>query len=438
MSFEIVVKHPAVFVDHGTVEVRLRCPRCGAENLTRVPNRRWNMFQCPSCRFVKSQYLHACSATIDSVTGRVGQATVEPYQFDWDEFGLWAKCLGEGKERRIPVCLQIVQRGLKRRSMRLRYTACREDDGRIIATDEAVWEPCICPVPACPHNRLIWWLPPTDIWELNTLQCEVMLSLDDACVFQRRLVVDIAPPVVKEPDACDESSSSEPVDVPAITDDRSEAEVVNRFHRLYYYGSPGESQVWTRTFWMNVPCMQCPLDLWVYQEILAEVRPDLVVETGTLFGGNALFLAQMLDRLGNGRVVTIDPWTIPRPVHPRIQYVAGSSTDVALVRRLLEDRPGEKCLVILDSNHDKDHVSAEIKLFAPYVSLGSYLIVTDSNINGHPVFVKFGPGPYEAIADFLHENDEFVVDREREKFKLTFNPGGYLKRVQVTSQKGRI
>lgn len=71
-----------------------------------------------------------------------------------------------------------------------------------------------------------------------------------------------------------------------------------------------------------------------------------------------------------------------------------------------------------------------MRLFAPYVSKGSYLIVTDSNINGHPVFSDFGPGPFEAVQEFLEECDEFEVDPAREKHKLTFNPSGYLKRVK--------
>jgi cephalosporin hydroxylase len=209
-----------------------------------------------------------------------------------------------------------------------------------------------------------------------------------------------------------------------------EKAIVDAFHRLYYDGPEGQGRVHHRTTWMGVPCLKCPMDLWAYQEILAEVRPDLVVETGTHLGGSALFLAHMLDLLGAGEVVTIDVLGRPgRPVHPRIRYVTGSSADGALVDGLLRARPPEKRLVILDSDHSKAHVGRELALFAPFVSVGSYLIVEDSNVNGHPVLPDFGPGPSEAVEEFLATRGEFVADVSREKFLMTFNPGGYLKRI---------
>jgi len=85
-------------------------------------------------------------------------------------------------------------------------------------------------------------------------------------------------------------------------------------------------------------------------------------------------------------------------------------------------------LVILDSDHSKAHVLQEMELYAPMISVGSYLIVEDTNLHGHPVLPEFGPGPMEAVAEFLPKNPDFIVDRSREKFFMTFNPGGYLKR----------
>lgn len=210
-----------------------------------------------------------------------------------------------------------------------------------------------------------------------------------------------------------------------------EKSVVDAFHRLYFDGPAGEGRVHHRTTWMGVPCLKCPMDLWAYQEILADVRPDLVVETGTHMGGSALFLTHMLDLLGKGELVTIDILErSSRPAHPRIRYVTGSSSDAALVESVFAGRPRlETRLVILDSDHSKEHVARELALFAPRVSVGSYLIVEDSNVNGHPVLPDFGPGPSEAVAEFLAANKSFVADASREKFLMTFNPGGYLLRV---------
>ena len=214
----------------------------------------------------------------------------------------------------------------------------------------------------------------------------------------------------------------------------SERTIVDAFHRLYYDGPEGEGRVHHRTRWMGVPCLKCPTDLMAYQEILFETRPALVVETGTHEGGSALFLAHMLDLLGRGDVVTIDVLERPgRPAHPRIRYVTGSSSDAELVGGLFRGDPNatdESRLVILDSDHSLTHVRRELALFAPHVPVGSYVVVEDSNVNGNPVLPDFGPGPREAIEEFLAGHPEFEADSSREKFLMTFNPGGYLKRIR--------
>jgi cephalosporin hydroxylase len=211
-----------------------------------------------------------------------------------------------------------------------------------------------------------------------------------------------------------------------------ERAIVEAFHRLYYDGPDGAGRVHHRTRWMGVPCLKTPLDLWIYLEILFEVRPDLVVETGTHMGGSALFLAHMLDLVGRGEIVSIDVLDAAgRPEHPRIRYLRGSSADASLVRGVFGARPeGERTLVILDADHSRDHVRRELELFAPFVSKESYLIVEDSNVNGHPVLPQHGPGPAEAIEAFLPAHPEYARDASREKFLLTYNPGGFLKRVR--------
>ena len=87
-------------------------------------------------------------------------------------------------------------------------------------------------------------------------------------------------------------------------------------------------------------------------------------------------------------------------------------------------------MVILDSDHNRDHVLKEMELYSPLVTRGSYLVVEDTNINGNPVLADFGPGPAEAVREFLQHHNEFEVDRNMEKFYMTFSPGGYLRRVR--------
>jgi cephalosporin hydroxylase len=214
--------------------------------------------------------------------------------------------------------------------------------------------------------------------------------------------------------------------------ERDVQETIDAFHDLYYNGRPGEGYIFQRTSWMGVPCLKCPLDLWIYQEIIHEIRPDLIIETGTNAGGSALFLAHILDVLGHGEVVSIDLNSAPRPGHPRVRYVTGSSSDPDVIASALDRLVRDVCMVILDSDHTEAHVSRELHLLSPYVTVGSYLIVEDTNINGHPTYPSFGPGPFEAVAKFLPAHPEFVVDASREKFLMTFNPGGYLRRLAET------
>jgi cephalosporin hydroxylase len=204
-------------------------------------------------------------------------------------------------------------------------------------------------------------------------------------------------------------------------------EAVAAFHQLYY-----DAEVWKDTYWLGVPVQKCPLDLWVYQEILWELRPDLLVETGTYQGGSALFLASMCDLLGSGRVVTIDLHPREgRPAHQRITYLTGSSTAPDVVERVRGMAEGAaRVLVLLDSDHSQAHVAAELRAYAPLVTPGSYLIVEDTNVNGHPVLPAFGPGPLEAVREFLAGTTDFVADHARERLLMGFNPGGWLRRVR--------
>lgn len=213
--------------------------------------------------------------------------------------------------------------------------------------------------------------------------------------------------------------------IPARLRERRARTTVERFHRLYY-GHAGRT--WRNTRWLGVLLQKCPFDLWVYQELLTEIRPELVVETGSFAGGSALYLASCMDLLGKGRVISVDIAERERPEHERATFITGSSTDPSVVDRIR--RAAEEAspvMVILDSDHSRDHVLAELRAYAPLVTPGSYLVVEDTNI-GRPVEPELAPGPHEALEEFLRESPEFVRDLSREKFFLTFNPGGFLRR----------
>jgi cephalosporin hydroxylase len=204
--------------------------------------------------------------------------------------------------------------------------------------------------------------------------------------------------------------------------------IVSRFHRLYYY--EGE-RTWANTSWLGARAQKCPLDLWIYQEILHETRPDLIVETGTADGGSALFLASILDLLGNGRVITIDVEArAARPQHERIEYVTASSTAPEIVAQVqaVAARAGS-VMAILDSDHSREHVLAELRAYGDLVTPGNYLVVEDTNLGGHPIWPDFGPGPMAAAREFLAERTDFALDPQREKFGLTFNPNGFLRKT---------
>lgn len=204
--------------------------------------------------------------------------------------------------------------------------------------------------------------------------------------------------------------------------------VTDAFAILYHARS---SQTFNDLRWFGAPVQKNPMDLWIYQEMIAELQPDVIVECGTYKGGSAYFMAHMMDLVRNGRVITIDIEKYPGlPAHPRITYLVGSSTDADIVKRVHDSvRAGESVMVFLDSDHSAAHVSKELELYHDLVTPGSYLVVEDTDLNGHPILPKHGPGPMEAAQEFLRAHREFQIDPAREKLMLSFNPKGYLKRV---------
>jgi len=208
---------------------------------------------------------------------------------------------------------------------------------------------------------------------------------------------------------------------------------IGRFHRLYYESS---RQTWKNTRWLSVTAYKTPLDLWIYQELIVSLRPQLIVETGTAAGGSALFLATVCDAIGVGEILSIDSEVrAGRPTHGRITYVTGSSTAAETLEIVTQHaKARDPVMVILDSDHSRDHVLAELRHYAEFVTPGSYLVVEDTNLNGHPVVSNFGPGPMEAVQEFLGERRDFKPEAEQEKFFLTFNPNGYLRRTAPRSR----
>lgn len=210
---------------------------------------------------------------------------------------------------------------------------------------------------------------------------------------------------------------------------------IRDFHRLYHdhgcqanYGRGLHAQ----TTYHGHEAHKCPLDLWIYQEILHDVRPGLVIELGSYLGGTALFLAHQLELLRAGTVLSIDRQTLRRPEHPRLRFLLGDTRDSAVlaeVRDAVGRDSSQPVLVIHDADHRAAQVLADLECYAPLVTPGSYLIVEDTNLNGHPVLHGWGPGPWEAVDEFLIGHPEFVPDRGREKFLMTYNPRGYRRRL---------
>ncbi len=179
----------------------------------------------------------------------------------------------------------------------------------------------------------------------------------------------------------------------------------------------------------------CPLDIWIYQEILFRPKPDIIIETGVHCGGSTLYLASICDLLGTGRVLACLPvilrYVDPKvAAHPRAKLFEGSSVDPEIVRSISDISKNKRTMVILDCDHSEPHVYQELKMYSPLVRVGCYLICEDTNVNGHPVFKTHGPGPYEAVKRFLYNNDSWQVDHDCERLLLTFNPNGYLLRTK--------
>jgi cephalosporin hydroxylase len=217
---------------------------------------------------------------------------------------------------------------------------------------------------------------------------------------------------------------------------------IDRFHNLFY-NSP---HTLLANRWMGIPAVQNPNDVWITQEILSEVKPDFVVEAGSYMGGSAVLWAMVLREINpRGRIITIDiedriSKAKRLPIfQERVDFLLGSSTAPGIVAEVKRRVAGHSVVLILDSNHLKEHVLQELAAYADIIQPGGYIVVQDSDINGHPVVVDPNgfagdyagrPGPMEAIDAFLAIDKRFEVDSSRERLLLTLSPRGYLRRVK--------
>ena len=209
------------------------------------------------------------------------------------------------------------------------------------------------------------------------------------------------------------------------------SEVVDSFHRVYY-----QSLAWDNNTFLGYQIKQCPFDLHAYQELVARLRPAFIIQTGVAGGGSVLYFATLLDLIDSAPdaiVIGIDIHISKAASsirHPRLHLIEGSSTQENTIRAVETLVRGRLGMVVLDSDHSQHHVMAELRTYREHVEIGSYLVVEDTNINNHPVFPGYGPGPYEAVIDFLSEDKRFVSDDSPwSKNLFSFHQGGWLKRL---------
>lgn len=201
--------------------------------------------------------------------------------------------------------------------------------------------------------------------------------------------------------------------------------------------------------WMGRPVIQYPQDILAMQEIIWDIQPDLIIETGIAHGGSLIFYASMLELTGKGEVLGIDidirehnkQEIEKHPMFKRITMFQGSSIAPEMVEKVKAFAEGKPTvLVVLDSNHTHEHVLDELKAYAPLVSLNSYIVVFDTIVEylpedylpGHKRPWGIGDNPLTAVQEFLKEHQDFEIDKEIDnKLLISVAPNGYLKRIKA-------
>lgn len=228
---------------------------------------------------------------------------------------------------------------------------------------------------------------------------------------------------------------------------RKENIIVDREYRRRLKASLGEYLNWYLTDkgflhsidWMGIPTRKMITDVWVYQEIIFETKPDLIIEIGSFYGGSTLFLAQMEDLLGHGEVLSIDvSHDYFMAEHPRIHKITGDCSDPDVLKSVQQFTKDKKVMVIHDGDHTAAAVERDIRLYADFVSPGLYLIIEDGAVDLlSPKYSKLGNaypegGPLNGARRVYEDmKDRFEIDMRRERFILTTNPRGYWRRKTV-------
>lgn len=198
--------------------------------------------------------------------------------------------------------------------------------------------------------------------------------------------------------------------------------------------------------WMGRPIIQYPQDMIAMQELIWEIQPDLIIETGIAHGGSLIYYASLLELIGHGEVLGIDidirehnrKEIENHPMFKRIRMIQGSSVSGETAEQVRKAAEGKgKIMVCLDSNHTHEHVLQELELYAPFVTLGSYLVVFDTIVEDLPdnylpgrAWSK-GDNPKTAVWEFLKKHDNFEIDTSIDnKILVSVAPQGYLKRIR--------
>ncbi len=198
--------------------------------------------------------------------------------------------------------------------------------------------------------------------------------------------------------------------------------------------------------WMGVPIIQMPADVMATQEVVWNTKPDVIIETGVARGGSMIFMASLLKVIGKGKVVGVDidirahnrDSIEKHPLSPLITLIEGPSTTTETLAKVRAEIPaGASVMVVLDSDHGRDHVLEELRCYGPLVTQGQYIVVADTVLGRADMSQTptkrskiWYPGdePYAAVNTYLKETDRFETDEAlNSKLVLSSSPGGYLK-----------